>query len=144
MGCDELLASPAGEGSAMIFRFAVFLLLVPGFPGQAQTARNSARSITISDDRMRSMVQEIGFEFTEDSAGGVTVFAFPLDGRLVTLSNRVSSIELSACFEGFFDLLKANQWNREHFSSGAYRDEKGCTALRAELYFGGGVTSEMI
>lgn len=40
--------------------------------------------------------------------------------------------------------MKENQWNREHFSTRAYVNEKGCASLGADVSFGGGATDQMI
>lgn len=128
----------------MILRISVFILLLSLLLGHAQTAANEDRSAAISHARMRSLLRDMGFEFTENSSGDAIAFAFPLNGRNVTLLNHVSSMRLSACFAGVVDLMKRNQWNREHFSTGAYFDEQGCTSLQADVNFSGGVTNEMI
>jgi hypothetical protein len=130
--------------AAVTLRCSVILLLLTVLPGHAQTTANGVRSTTIADERMRSVFQGMRIEFTEDSSGGETTFTLPLNGRMVTLRNHVSSMLLSACFQGGADPLKKNQWNREHFSTGAYFDENGCLALRSELFFSGGVTNQMI
>ena len=128
----------------MILRFSAFLLLLTALTGRAQTTANNDPAAAISDDRMRELLGRMGFEFSEDSSGDATAFTFPLSGRMVRLLNRVGSIQLSACFEGGADLLKENQWNQEHFATGAYLDEHGCSALRAQARFSGGVTNRMI
>ncbi|MBZ5575369.1 MAG: YbjN domain-containing protein [Acidobacteriia bacterium] len=69
---------------------------------------------------------------------------FHLNSRSVTVLNRRNGIHLSACFGVGVDLLKQNQWNREHFSTGAYLDDQGCNALRSDVTFGGGATNRMI
>ena len=128
----------------MILRFSAFLLLLTTLTGRAQTTANNDTAAAISDDRMRELLGRMGFEFTENSSGDATAFTFPLNGRVVRLLNRVGSIELSACFERGADLLKENQWNQEHFATGAYLDEQGCSALRAQARFSVGVTNRMI
>ena len=53
-------------------------------------------------------------------------------------------MRLSACFDGIIALMKMNQWNRQHFFTGAYTDELGCASLRADVGFAGGMTRAMI
>jgi hypothetical protein len=86
----------------------------------------------------------MAFDFTEDSTGDSTALAIQLDGHLITLLNKVKGLSLSACFEGSADPMKANQWNREHFSTRVFLNEKGCTSLGADVSFGGGSTNQMI
>lgn len=93
---------------------------------------------------MRSLLRGMAFDFTEDSTGDATAFAIHLDGHLVSLLNQVKGLGLSACFEGGVNPMKENQWNREHFSTRAYVNEKGCASLGADVSFGGGPTDQMI
>lgn len=86
----------------------------------------------------------MGLQFTEKPSGDSTAFAFPLNGHPVTLFSQANSLQLSACVADHFDPMKANQWNRQHFSTGVRLDQQGCAALRAEVRFGGRVTNEMI
>jgi len=86
----------------------------------------------------------MGIQFTEKSSDESTAFAFHLNGHGVTLLSHVTSIQLSACFEGEVVPIKANQWDREHFSTRVYFDEQGCHSLVAEASFGGRVTNEML
>jgi hypothetical protein len=120
------------------------MLFLAALLGHAQSTANTNGSAPISPDTMRSLLQGMGFQFTEKPSDDSTAFAFPLNGHMVTLVSHARSIQLSACFEDHVDLLKANQWNREHFSTGVYVDEQGCGALRASVNFGGRITNEMI
>jgi hypothetical protein len=87
----------------------------------------------------------MGFEFTEKSSDDdSTAFAFQLNGHAVTLRSQEKSFRLSACVVDHSDPMKANQWNREHFSSGVYLDDQGRAGLRADVKFGGRFTNEMI
>ena len=58
--------------------------------------------------------------------------------------NKIKGLSLSACFDGGFEPMKANQWNREHFSTRAYLGETGCGSLGSDVSFGGGSTNQMI
>jgi hypothetical protein len=127
-----------------IFRLSASVLLLTGVPGHAQSAANANRSAEISHARMQSVLRNMGFPFTGETAADSTTFAFHLNGHVVTLVNHVKSMQLSACFEGQFDPMKANQWNREHFSTRADLGAQGCTSLGSNVNFGGGVTDEMI
>ena len=93
---------------------------------------------------MRSILTGMALDFTEDSTGDSIAFAIHLDGHLVTLLNRGTGLSLSACFGGGIEPLKGNQWNRQHFSTRAYLDEKGCGSLASDVSFGGGSTNQMI
>jgi len=128
----------------VILRVSASILLLMLLPGRAQTPVEDTRSAAISDARMRSLLRGMAFDFTEDSTGDSTAFAIHLDGHLVTLLNQIKGLSLSACFDGGVDLMKANQWNREHFSTRAYVNEKGCASLGADVSFGGGSTNRMI
>jgi hypothetical protein len=128
----------------MILRLSASILLLTALVGQAQQAANTSRSAAISHARMRSLLQDMGVTFTEESSGDTTTFAFQLNAHVVTLLNQLKSMQLSACIEDHFDPMKANQWNQEHFSTRVDLDEHGCAALRADVGFAGGVTNEMI
>jgi hypothetical protein len=93
---------------------------------------------------MRLLLQRLGFQFTENSSGDAATFAFPVNGHRIALLSHAKIIQLSTCFEDHFDPMKANQWNREHFSTRAYLDEQGCASLAADANFGVRVTDEMI
>ena len=104
---------------------------------------------------MRSILQGMRFEFTENPSDDSTTFDFQLNGHKVTLLNHIKDMRLSACFDGIVTepleapdqvqaLLKMNRWNQEHFFTGAYRDERGCASLRASVDFAGGMTRAMI
>ena len=125
-------------------RMSAAMLLLIVLPGLTQTPVKDPRLATISDERVRSILREMPFEFREDSTGGTTAFAIQLDGHPVTLTNQVNGLGLSACFEGAFDPMKANEWNRKHFSTGIRLNENGRACLRAEVTFGGGSTDQMI
>ena len=137
--------NPCREKKAtVIFRISASILLLTVLPGRAQTPAKDTRSAAISDARMRSLLKVIPFDFTEDSTGGATVFAIRLDGHPVAVRNRGEGLNLSACFEGVVDPMQANQWNREHFSTRVYLDEKGCASLGSDVTFGGGATNQAI
>jgi hypothetical protein len=82
----------------------------------------------------------MALDFTEDASG----FAIPFDGHRVTLRYRADGLNLSVCYALGFDLMKANQWNRQHFSTGVGAIENDCIPLRADASFGGGATDQMI
>jgi hypothetical protein len=130
--------------AAVTLRLPASILFLAVLQGHAQSTANTKGSDAISPARMRSVLQGMGLEFTEKSSDDSAAFAFPLNGRTVTLLSRVKGFHLSACFENHFAPMKANQWNREHFSTGVYLDEQGCAALRADVNFGGSITDEMI
>ena len=125
-------------------RHSASILLLTALLGHAQPAANTNRSTTISDARMRTLLQGMGVNFTESSSDDSTVFAFQLNDHTVTLLNQVTSMQLSACFEGPVDLMKANQWNQVHYSTRVYVDQHGCGSLGANVGFAGGLTNEMI
>ncbi len=125
-------------------RLSASILFLVALPGNAQSTANTNGSADISPARMRLLLQARGFEFTEESSDGSATFAFQLNGHAVTLLSHEKIIQLSACLEDNFSPMKANQWNREHFSSGVYLDPQRCAALRANANFGVRVTDEMI
>lgn len=128
----------------MILRVSASILLLLLLPGRAQTPVEDTRFATISDARLRSLLKGMAFDLTEDSTGDSTAFAIHLDGHLVTLLNQIKGLSLSACFDGGVDPMKANQWNREHFSTRAYVNDQGCASLGSDVSFGGGSTNQMI
>jgi hypothetical protein len=83
-------------------------------------------------------------EFSEKPSNDSAAFDFQLNGHKVTLLNHIKDMQLSACFDGIVDLMKLNQWSREHFFTRAYVDEQGCPSLGAGVSFAGGVTKAMI
>jgi len=86
----------------------------------------------------------MGLEFTEHASGDSTALVFQLNGRVVTLLTHERGFQLSACIGDQVAPLKENQWNREHFSTRAFRDEQGCDSLEADVKFGGLATKEMV
>jgi len=127
----------------VIWRVSLSILLLTLIPGRCQTPSEDIRS-AISDARIRSILRGMAVDFTEDSTGDSTAFAFQHDGHLVTLVNQIKGLSLSSCIEGGVDLMKANQWNREHFSTRAYLNDKRCASLASDVSFGGGATNQMI
>jgi hypothetical protein len=93
---------------------------------------------------MRLLLQRMGFELTEKLSDDSAAFTFQLNGHKVAMSSQAQSMQLGVCFKDPFDPMKANQWNREHFSTRVYLDEHGCTSLGSEAKFGGRVTDEML
>ena len=128
----------------MTLRLSASILLLAALLGHGQSTANRNGSAAISPAAMRMLLEGMGLQFTEKSSADSAAFDFQFNGRRVTIISRAMSIHLSACFEDPIDPLKENQWNREHFSTGAYLDEQGCDALRSEVTFGGRVTNEMI
>jgi hypothetical protein len=127
----------------MILRLSASIVLLTAILCHAQQAASTNRSPVISDARMQSLLQGMGIEFTQESSDS-TAFAFQLNRHIVTLLNRVKSMQLSACVKDDVDLLKANHWNQDHFFTAVRLDQNGCAALRSEVGFSGGVTNEMI
>jgi hypothetical protein len=130
--------------ATVTLRILASLLLLMVIPGRAQTPAKDTRSAVISDATMRSLLTGVAFDFTEDSSGDSTVFAINLDGHVVTVRNWATGLSLSTCYEGGLDPMKGNQWNRQHFSTRAYINEKGCGSLGSDVSFGGGATNQMI
>ncbi len=128
----------------MILRLSASIVLLGALQVHAQQAASTNRSAAISQARMRSLLQGMGIEFTEESSDDSTAFAFQLNGHIVTLLNQVKSMQLSACVQDHIDPMKANRWNQDHFSTRVYLDQHGCAALRSDVGFAGGVTNEMI
>jgi hypothetical protein len=125
-------------------RLSASILFLAVLTGQAQSTASTDEWATISPDSIRLVLKSMGFPFTEKSSDESTVFAFHLNGHIVNLLSQTKSIQLSACFDDPVDLMKANQWNRQHFSTGVRRDEQGCASLVSDVKFGGRVTNEMI
>ncbi len=128
----------------MILRVSASILFLVLLPAGAQTPVVDARLPATSDARLRSILTGMAFDFTEDSTGDSTAFAIPFDGHVVMVLNKIKGLSLSACFDGGFEPMKANQWNREHFSTRAYLGETGCGSLGSDVSFGGGSTNQMI
>ena len=128
----------------MIVPLSASILLLMILPARAQSPAKDTQSVPISDARMRSVLAGMALDFTEAPGGDATVFAIRLDGHRVALRNRAEGLSLSACFAGGIEPIQANQWNREHFSTRAFLDEKGCVSLGAEVRFGGRPTIPMI
>ena len=128
----------------MTLPLSVSILLLAAVLGHAQSAGNAGGSADITPARMRSLLQSMGVSFTEKSSADSAAFAIPLNGRNVALRSHGKILQLSACFADQFDPMKANQWNRQHFSTRAYLDERGCDSLGADANFGVRVTDDMI
>jgi hypothetical protein len=125
-------------------RISASILLLALSPGLSQTAVKDPRLPVLSDERMRSVLSGMGFEVTEDASGEGTVFSFPAAGHTVRVVNLGKGFSVSACFQGAFEPMKANQWNRQHFSTRTQRGEEGCALLESDVTFGGGSTNQEI
>ena len=138
------LAVLTAKDGTVIFRIPASTLLLTVFLAQAQPASNRERFSAIPHATMRSILRDMRLEFTEKPSDDSTAFDFQLNGHKVRLLNEVQNMKLSACTDASVDLLKMNQWNRQHFSTGARLDEHGCASLVAEMSFAGGLTRTMI
>jgi hypothetical protein len=136
--------SQSGKTAAVTLRLSASLLFLAVLPGHAQSTASNGEWAAISPDSIRFVLKSMDFQFTEKSSDDSTVFALHLNGHPVTLLRQVTSIQLSTCFKDLVAPMKQNQWNREHFSTRAYLDERGCASLGADAKFGGRVTNEMI
>jgi hypothetical protein len=147
---DDARASSAlltEKDGTVIFRFLAATpstLLLTAFLAHAQPASNTVRSAAFSHAAMRSILRGMRLEFTERPSGDSIAFDFQLNCHKVTLLNHIKEMQLSACFDGIGDLMKMNQWSREHFFTRAYIDEQGCSSLGSDVHFSGGVTRAMI
>jgi hypothetical protein len=127
---------------AMTALVSILLLVVPSVG--AQVPAKGDRQAPISGDRVRSLLRDMAVNFTEDSSGGSSDIGIQLPGHVIRLRYRVDGLSLGVCYEGGVEPIKANQWNRQHFSTRVAPDEKGCAALEADATFGGGATDQMI
>ncbi len=138
------------DSITVIFRLPASVLLLTVFLAYAQSASRAERSTVVPDASMRSILRDMRLEFTEKTSDNSAAFDFQLNGHQVTLLNHIKDMQLSACFDVSIALmkinrmLKMNQWNQQHFSTRAYRDELGCASLGANMGFAGGVTKAMI
>ena len=124
----------------MLLRSSISILLVMVPSVVAQAPANSGRQAAITGDRIRGVLREMALDFTEDSSG----LSIPFEGHGVRLRYRADGLNLSVCYAAGFDLMKANQWNRQHFSTGIGAIENDCIPLRADASFGGGASDLMI
>ena len=120
----------------MTFRLSIPILLLAAFQGHAQS--------TIAPGTIPLILQGMGFQFTETSLGDATAFAFHFNGRPVTLRSEMNTMLLSTCFEEPIEPLQANQWDREHFSTGVRLDHQGCAPFLSSAKFGGRVTNQIL
>jgi hypothetical protein len=154
----------------MLLRFLTSVLLLPVLPLLAQ-APKEARPSTISGARLRSILQGMALDFTEDSSAEPATFTIHLAGHAISVLNRATGLKFSTCLDqsagasrsgklppgvspedlppgitpaDLNTALKANQWNREHFSTSIYLDERRNNCLRAEVSYGGGATDTEI
>ena len=95
----------------------------------------------LSVARMRSILQGMGFDVTEQlNNGGNPYLTFQLDGYRVSLLTQTNNLMLYSGFTIKADLAKANDWNQKHRFSQAFLDENGDPVVESDLDVSGGVT----
>ena len=128
---------------------AVFYLFA--LPLQAQSTSSTENHpplvTAISLESFQQRVQALGFLTTRGSTDGKqdTYFTFMAEGRKVggiTLSPAV--IELFISYKDGAMLEDLNEWNRTHFGTTAFIDQKGNAVLRSDLVLEGGVTEQNV
>jgi putative serine protease PepD len=111
----------------------------------AQTSKNQSSEIMkeMSVVRMRSILQSMGFEFTEQpNTAGNPYLIFQLDGYKVTLATQATNLMLYSGFNVKVDLATVNGWNQKNRFSRAYLDTEGDPVVESDLDLSGGVTKE--
>jgi hypothetical protein len=98
----------------------------------------------VSHAKMRSILQGMGFDFTEKASDDSRTFSFQLGGYKVVLLNQVKDMQLYAGYTDKVDPTKINEWNTNYRFSRAYVNDKGGPSLENDLYFAGGVTKDTI
>ncbi len=102
---------------------------------------------SLSTEAFQQRVKDLGFvtEMGTVSGGADTYFTFRAEGRKVVgyALNR-DTLELFVSFTDGAALETMNEWNRTHYGSSAFVDQKGNAALRSDLALTGGVSPECI
>ena len=75
---------------------------------------------------------------------GDGAYSFTVDGLKVLLTNKGSSMQLQAWFDGEATLSRINEWNRTRRFTQAYTTEKGEPALESDILLTGGVTERNV
>ena len=122
---------------------APFLLLAVFCNGQSNGSPSDILK-EASPVRMRSILQGMGFKFTEESNNGANSFHFQLDGYNITLFDQTSDLQLYTGSPGKVDVERVNEWNRNYRFGRAYVNENGNPVLEADLNLKGGVTREAV
>src|SRR5579872_3279156 len=98
----------------------------------------------VSNAQMRSILQAMGFEFTEKQTDQSYIFVFQLSGFKTTLLNQGKDMQLYSGFTDKTTLNKINQWNQSYRYCRAYVNDQGGGSIEDDLSFAGGVTKETI
>jgi len=94
--------------------------------------------------RLRSLLQGMGFEFTEESKDTTSVFNFQLEGYKVILFDQTTDLQLYSGFSDTVDAAKVNKWNQKYRFSRAYVNDNGNPSIESDLDLQGGVTKEHV
>jgi len=127
-------------GPLLILRVltAILLSFVAAYPQTAQVQVSTGVLEEVSHEKIRSILQGMGIEFTEASQDRFSGFRLRLDGNDVTLENQPSSLQLARCFSGTSELKKVNDWNEKFRFGRAYINKDSNPCLKWDLSLEGG------
>ena len=108
-------------------------------------ASYSALVTSLTVETFQQRVQALGFSTNRVATDGKqnTFFTFMAEGRKVAgLVLTPSVVELFISYTDGAMPEDLNEWNRSHFGTTAYIDQKGNAVLRSDLVLDGGVTEK--
>jgi hypothetical protein len=129
----------------MKVRTVAALLLFGASLAHAQLSLMGADVWTeVGPDKVRAILQEMGFSSTEKVAEKSTFFVFELATYKVSLDSHTGFMELQLALSDKIPVMAMNEWNRTHRFTRAYMDTDGGATLESDLDFTGGVTKGTI
>jgi hypothetical protein len=126
-----------------------FCLLVTPLPAQqtSNPASDPALITKMTLESFQQRVQVLGFSPTRGNTDGKqdTYFTFMAEGRKVGgLIVNPAVVELFISYTDGGTPEDLNEWNRTHFGTAAFVDQKGNAVLRSDLVLDGGVTGQNV
>jgi hypothetical protein len=127
--------------------FAVLSLSALSLQGQTPSNGQSDHPLvsSMTTEAFQQRVKALGFVTEQGSANGNqgTFFTFMAEGRKIGgLALSPEAVELFISFSDGAALETVNEWNRTHYSSSAFVDQKGNACVKSILVVEGGVTQE--
>ena len=128
--------------------FAIFFLFVLTSRAQSPTSPSNPPLVTtMTIETFQQRVQALGFSTTRGETDGKpdSFFTFMAEGRKVgaIMVNPVV-MELFVSFKDGGTTEDLNEWNRTHYGTAAFIDQKGNAVLRNDLILEGGVTEQSL
>lgn len=126
---------------------AVFYLLVISSQAQSPAPNNPPLVTTMTIESLQQRVQALGFATTRGNTDGKpdSFFTYLAEGRKVgAIIVNPDVVELFVSFKDGSTPEDLNEWNRTHYGTAAFIDQRGNAVLRNDLILEGGVTEQSV